>query len=356
MPRSLLWSLVVALGLAGCGEGERDDASGTDVVILPDAPDPGDPADSGDAAIHRDLPPLELPAADCGVTLENYFDRLIDALAGFYSRCSPGDRINFWQNPLHARWMLEGRVRPLQVEYEVRIAKGRLQLDEAVACTYLGLLKEGDCNATRTIPNGLVGTAGPGDACGVDEECPAGYFCRFSNATTCEGSCTARAGEGQPCDGGGCQPGLSCRLNEADEFRCVPSYWIREPGQPCDPATDVCARSFCDGSRCHDLPTPGASCSPGSYCQNGWCDRNLNLCVPYVGAGGQCQSWNSCEDGHYCTPFPEERCAPRLGLGQQCDPKRTSFDFPGVSLACASGLCDGIRKVCTDTPPASSCD
>jgi hypothetical protein len=360
---AILGWVVLAIATAGCGGGNGggDALAGEDLPIGFDVPavdDAAAPDEGGepDAVVRRDLPSMELPDTNCGVTLENYFDRLIDALAGFYARCSPGDRINFWQNPQNTRWMLEGLVRPMEVGYRVRIDQGKLQLDTAVACTYLGLLEDGDCNATRTMNSGLVGTAGPDGACGVDEECPAGYFCRFANATTCEGACAPRVGEGQLCDLGGCQPGFSCRLNDADEFRCVASLYIREPGQDCDPNTDVCARSFCDGSRCRELPTSGVSCSPGSYCRDGWCDRNLGICKPYVGEGGACESWTSCEDGMYCLPFPDERCKPRLDLGETCDPTRNSFDFPGVSLACAGGLCDKLDNVCTDTPPASACD
>ncbi len=358
--------LFLAVGWAACSGGGEGNG-GRDVLIPGDSvasdrveagADPAgiDEETPPDIPGQRDLPVLDLPGADCGVTEADYFDRLVDALAGFYARCSPGDRINFWQNPRNTRWMLEGRIRPMQAEYEARMAAGRLFLDREVACLYLGLLEKGECNATRTMRSGLYGRAGEGDACRLDEECPDSHFCRFPDTTTCDGTCAPRAGEGQLCDIGGCQPGYTCRLDDADEFRCVASYWIRQPGDACDPSTDVCARSFCDGSRCRELPQPGTSCSPGSYCRDGWCDRNLNLCKPYVGAGGACESWTSCEDGHYCLPFPDERCAPRLELGRTCDPKRNSFDFPGVSLACASGMCDKVQNVCTDTPPPSACD
>lgn len=373
----LLKSLVLVVLLsAGCGNAPESDDNGfvIDIVIPvdtvldanigdavePDAVErdhgPQDQGGTADMVVHRDLPSLDLPDTECGVTLDNYFDMLIDALAGFYARCSPGDRINFWQNPKNARWMLEGQIRPMEVEYRVRISKGALSLDKAVACAYLGLLKDGDCNATRTMNSGLVGSVGPGGECGVDEECPDGHFCRFPNSTTCLGECTARVGAGQICDFGGCQPGFACRLNDADEFRCVASFYIRQPGDDCDPETDVCARSFCDGSHCHELPGPGTQCSPGSYCRDGWCDRNLNICKPFVGAGGACETWTSCEDGMYCLPFPDEKCATRLVLGAQCDPTRNSFDFPGVSLACSSGLCDKLNNVCTDSAPASACN
>ncbi len=366
MARAAMFGLaILAAGMAACGGGGEE--PGGDVVFpvdlgsSPDRESPGDAEEPGDGlvpdtAVQRDLPTTELPAPDCGVTLDDYFDRLLLALEGFYARCSPGDRINFWQNPQNARWMLEGQIRPMEVGYRVRIDRGRLSLDPVVACTYLGLLEDGDCNATRTMRGGLVGTAGPGEACGVDEECPEGHFCRFPNSTTCEGECTPQVGEGQLCDAGGCRPGFSCRLNDADEFRCVASYFIRQPGDPCDPDTDVCARSFCDGSTCHELPAPGIACSPGSYCRDGWCDRNLGICKPYMGAGGGCEAWTSCQDGMYCRPYPDETCAPRLGLGQACDPKRNSFDFPGVSLACASGMCDKLGNVCTDTAPPSACE
>jgi hypothetical protein len=344
------------LAITGCGTPSSEADNGFTDLVIGDTQSPEDGTITSDNVGHRDLPATDLPDINCGVTTADYFDRLIESLDGFYGHCSSGDRLNFWQRPANRRWMLEGQVRPVQAAYEVRFNKDKLWVDEAAACTYLALLKDGDCNATRTLSSGLVGDAGDGDACAMDEECPTGFFCRFPNTTVCEGACTAQVGEGQICDFGGCLPGYSCQLNASDEFRCMAKKFIRQPGQNCDAEKDVCAASFCDGSTCRELPGPGTTCSPGQFCKDGWCDRTLNICKPLIGLGADCQSWDTCEDGMYCLPFPEEKCQMRLDLGDECDPTRNSFDFPGVSLACASGLCDKVLNVCTTTPAAPACN
>ena len=354
MLRSARIGIVVAGGLMACGGdgGGSTRDSAADVVF--DAP-AGDDTTAGETG-HRDLPSAEVVDTRCGVSAADYFDRLIAALDAFYGRCSAGDRLNLWEHPLNRRWMLEGTVRPVEAQYAVRFASGKLRVDEASACTYLSLLAGGDCNATRLLSSGLVGDAGAGGACAVDEECPAGFFCRFGSVTACEGVCTAQVGEGEACDPGGCLPGTRCRLDASDQYHCAAAAFLREPGQPCDAAKDVCVRSVCDGATCRELPGPGSTCSAGQYCQGGWCDRTLNLCMAPVGAGNPCEAWDRCQDGHYCTPFPSEFCQPRLALESECDPTRNSFDFPGVSLACASGLCDRVRSRCTTEPPAPACD
>jgi len=349
---------VVSMGLVACGNSSPgSDDGGTEVVLGDVRYDTTPGSDAPQAEVtQRDLPAADTPDPDCGVTSVDYFDRLIAALDGFYARCSPGDRLNFWQRPENRAWMLNGSVRPMEAAYAVRFAAGKLRVDEPAACAYLATLKEGDCNATRTLASGLVGDAEDGEPCALDEECPTGFFCRFASTTVCEGACTAQVGDGQRCDLGGCLAGFRCAPDASDEYRCVPTLVVRQPGESCNPAKDACARSSCDGSTCRELPGPGATCSPGQFCKDGWCDRTLNVCRPLIGAGEACQSWETCQDGMYCTPYPSEFCQPRLALDETCDPKRSSFDFPGVSLACASGLCDRVANRCTTAPPAPACN
>jgi len=318
------------LMLAACGSGGG--GGGTDTVT------PGNDAVGGDTSSGGDA------SAGCGVTADNYFDRVGDALGAYFGRCTTA-ALAFSERPLTFKAMLNNVVEGLKAQYKPLLTSGRVTIDETAACASIEKLNQDSCATIdlSSLSLGLTGTAAAGDPCYVDEECPTGFFCK---ASACPGSCAAAAKAGDGCDASQkCSPGLTCGDNSLCQTKEAMTY--AKAGDSCEAATAICIMSWCDGTTCRAYPGPGGECGEGAApnCSGSYCDGSA--CRNYKEKNEDCERIGECADGLTCQDY---KCTSMGKAGDSCAPS----DEGKPSFDCESGICSE-NKVCTDSQPAPSC-
>jgi hypothetical protein len=217
--------------------------------------------------------------------------------------------------------------------FDASIAAGRISFDGTHARACLDELAAGltcggstpsmpvqapDCNVV-TPRVALGGTCRIFDSTLIATECVGDSYCKQGPSGACDGTCTARATLGQPCD----------LLNDV---RCAQSL-------TCDSATKKCV-----------MPAPpaaaGAACDAQTSCARGYfCDRGAD-----GGASGTCQAQmttgpcttaDACKLPYRCAgPAGAAACAPPKQVGEACTPGQSECDILGY---CGPG------NKCTDT-------
>lgn len=198
-------------------------------------------------------------------------------------------------------------------------------------------LECGVCEAS--VPDGgrceTVGLCGPGSFCDggicrsffatpglqadLGEPCDLGedIYCAPSLYCGEDDTCHARRSLGEACDLGldGCEDGSICRLNAADEPRCVAIVVTEVAGATCgdvDDAYVTCARAArleCEDGRCGRLIGQGEA---GSECRYDFeCESTLCAFIE----GGTCvegglPNGSACDRGEQCASFycVDDRC------------------------------------------------
>jgi hypothetical protein len=223
------------------------------------------------------------------------------------------------------------------------------------------------------------GSAKDGDDCELDEECPAGSFCK--REASCPGSCAPRAGAGDDCFGENdhCQSGLVC--SETTD-KCVQPAG---EGEACEGGSyPNCAPGLiCAGQRETPQPQPGACTPPDQVFVNAEgadCDleatklckvglsctvsldpgpppRARQTCEKPLGSGAECTLGvpDRCPDDEYCDLGPDPgnfiggTCKPLLGPGEACGAARAGNACQAYSV-CDGGTCKEMQRL------GGSCD
>lgn len=188
------------------------------------------------------------------------------------------------------------------------------QLGAAPACHPLELT--GPCDHVVTIPVAV------GAPCALDR-----VPCAGGAGMCSDGTCVARAGEGEPC--GVCAPALECV-----ESTCVPRATpdLGDAGDACT-ETEECAQG---------LACEAAECAAVEACPCG----NLELCGGARTCAPRRTSGQACDEDRECTAelFCDDEtgtCSARPALGQPC----------ARNVICATGLaCDGDGGTCRARP------
>ncbi|MFO0603585.1 MAG: hypothetical protein U0324_10450 [Polyangiales bacterium] len=188
------------------------------------------------------------------------------------------------------------------------------------------------CDTTTHCTAGLA----VGELCGgVDEFCNEGASCQDVNGTR---RCVTDGAAGGYChDDRSCGAGLRCSgVNSGAAVGCNRAYFHcvsgLQPGEPCDPAGDVCPA----GTRC--LTSRGApTCAA----------------APDGAPGGRCRGEaQECDEGAACDGW---RCVRRVARGAACDPTRATSVCADGDTCDAAHPADGARCVAPGTAPGADC-
>jgi hypothetical protein len=227
---------------------------------------------------------------------------------------------------------------------------GRACLDElATALTCAGSTpsmpaQAPDCTVvTPRVP--LGGTCKAFDTTFISQECMGDAYCKQGPNQACDGTCTARATLGQPCDLLNdvlCAQTLTC---DSTMKKCVMPTPAGGAGAACDAMTS-CARGF----YCDRGPDGGASGICQAQRTSGPCTTSDACKLPYrcAGPAGATACAAPKQVGEACTPGQSEcdlfgYCGP----GNKCTDTYVAVGNPcgrigGENYACAQGAyCDG---------------
>jgi hypothetical protein len=308
----------------GEGEGEvEDDPSSLDVVKLADA-----------------LSQFEISCRQprFQAQLDPAFD---DAVIADAAQLSEAYRRNFLS---------------LAQDSDVAVNLGRVN-----ACLASVASPEAACPVAEELPGEdcrgiFVGRVQPNGVCARSEQCAFGYGCTAS-VDQC-GTCVQRNGDGQPCDPGGCLPGLACVRENNDRIcRATPP----PPPAVGDPCTEDanCGQSnitglVCRTQRCAalEIVERQAACDPFVFvglgvrvCRDGLTTTHcvdedndgVGVCTDRGTIGDACDSKDACHGlNAVCR---QETCAPTGQLNDTCG--------QGLAPCTRSLRCDG--GTCRDT-------
>ncbi|MDC0669330.1 hypothetical protein [Nannocystis radixulma] len=177
-------------------------------------------------------------------------------------------------------------------------------------------------------------------------------FCAFDPNTGQPTVCTARRGEGKPCDDdfNACQAALYC---DSSEFKCKPRG---DSGASCE-YSNSCAEglecySYPNGERsCQTLPGEGQSCSNNNYpaCAryDNYCDPN-GTCRKLPLPGEPCLDWNCVPYAVCATNAGSPVCVRRGSLDSDCGPST------GYTQCIGHLFCENDRCVEPDPEPVCS--
>jgi len=186
------------------------------------------------------------------------------------------------------------------------------------------LCGEGTCVEPPSHP-GLGGT------CILDFEgakpavlCGPGLFCSAETSGV-PGVCRALQKKGEPCDPGGCEPGLGCMALGGGPQLCYGTAGLGE---------------LCNGG------APNA-CEPGLTCQITSQDPFTWTCVPRFGLGDWCTSMDECADGLVCV----NHCVPAAFPGDACDVLSDACQ----ASRCEAGVCVAPGPIGAPCANASKC-
>lgn len=261
-----------------------------------------------------------------------------------------------------------------QLDAAVQQGLAIVDADRAAACIELVASSTPGCERPRgTVPLGLC------DAWFYSET-PLSEACSFpicgGGGGYCpEGTCVARPGQDEPCQGYECAPGLLCidgtctapgdtgavcDLDEAcvPPLRCLGGHCaaLANANEPCGAVSDCAVGLDCIGDVC--VAADPAPCAGDDSCGNQRSCIAIPRCAPTSAEGGACLEDAHCDGGLYCdggtcTPLPGDGapcalgtlcgaglgcttdfgdCAPLPGNGEPC-----AFGPMGPS-ACADGL------------------
>jgi len=354
-------SLAVALVASGCYQSH----------LLPEpSRDSGTP-DVRDSAVPPDAPPDASPDAspDAGPPFEEDLSDLIDATCRRVVECdgpityaSAGDCEDIIKR---LTW---GVLVPLWKE---GVADGTLDYQPGRIAACIAAASAASCEDFLTslwLCDIFTGHLEPGQPCRDHQECAGDAYCpqRSTLDSDCNGTCVARAAEGETCsEEPECQRGLHCTRDSV----CVPNVspdGCRAPDNGCgipeftcigDSAThDGVCGPYAEAFR---LPI-GATCDPEfeDYCARpavcalvagrvGIPDAVYRCVAPYE-SSGPCRTGfpDGCPSGQYCAidPFALADvlgvCMPLPGVGVSCAPYRERASLVCErELACDRGTC-----------------
>lgn len=193
------------------------------------------------------------------------------------------------------------------------------------------------CGANVVCASGYCDPDGSICACDQNADCPLPNVCNViatPNACVAPGCGNQVVETGEGCDDGNTSNGDGCNNN------C-----LREIGEPCAGANNVCASGFCDpaGNLCQ--------CNEDTDCPGGFsCDVGLtpNQCVPTGCGDGSEGVGEGCDDGNLNNGDGcNAQCLKELG--QPCT----------TGPVCASGFCDAMICACNenvDCPGVQLCN
>jgi hypothetical protein len=208
----------------------------------------------------------------------------------------------------------------------------------------------------------FVGTKKAGEPCEFDQMCERPLFCRPGADGTCPGTCAAKSGPGEACNGLRqlCADGLTCTGFGDRDGTCVRSKVGR--GEACELGLQCPDGQFCDDAsgRCTDLLGPGAPC-PGFGCRSGLTcagESQSRSCQALPGLGEPCEF--TCAEGLVCHTFDEVCVTAPQKAGDPC----VTAIWPcgvGTGLQCrnSDGTCVGpqpIGTACGGDTGISRCD
>lgn len=267
-------------------------------------------------------------ATECGEPLK--LEDMVHLRSALIDGCEPGSR-------------RESDLRRIAAS----IASGRVRLDAAkqAACRALG---EGD-DAGSPLDDGgtvvepcksmIVGLVAVGGACGYDEECAPGSWCRLGAAGSCQGACVASLKEGAPCAAitDHCEPGTWCLPAPGDAGGASSCMKVPDLGEAC---SDYCMQGSCEGGVCV-LPVPAKE---GEPCQSGGCaegltcaglgDAGTGTCRPLAKEGEACGGGEpACAACLRCSSGTS-RCAKVPAVGDPCAADAGSDWFDTTNLYC----------------------
>lgn len=254
------------------------------------------------------------------------------------------------------------------------IKHGRMRFNSGGAQSCLDAMRSAPCEPTaaqqklqRYCHNIVQPAAGIDTACDGPGECEGGS-CRQTQFL-CEGRCVAHPFPGSVCVPFGgrpeetCDPTTQvCLSDGADGGTGVFTCRLRRQfGQPCTPGADECAFGFvCDEKgRCNDPPRlgRGAPCAAvGTLCDDGVYCAPTGTCTGQKRNAEPCDNVIACENGLLCLGLqtaagqvtrPGE-CHGFVDLGGSCDPAADAF-----ATGCpASQQCDPTGTCKSDGQPA----
>ncbi|WP_164015272.1 hypothetical protein [Pyxidicoccus trucidator] len=317
-------------------------------------------------------------AACGGDDPEDFGEQVVEAFCEREARCGVYASADTCEESLRQRgwetWM------GLGTRYEAALESGRLSFDEEAAERCLDAIRDRDCRlpalSEAAMSRGIeydpscqvLRAQRTEGACLAHAECGESGFCRYTEASGCQGTCTPRHGEGGPGEWPEhCAPGLvpgadgtcqrargegeTCHEVGEDASRdppCAAGLWCDRGSNTCRPTGaegDACAfeqdrpcgASFiCEAGRCERRPPEGRACTAPaaqSALQAHRCQRDLfcdadaeqpGTCRERREEGAACRNFSECATDLYCAGAEPEsgtwgRCQKRPGAGEACE-------------------------------------
>lgn len=328
----------------------------------------------------KPTPPASLQAA-CADLTARFSDKIstcLGILPEYLATTSSGPPCPIWTNAEQ-----KGRM-----AYVPGNALACLNLVSAFGCQ--AILGPAFDSATQVCRDAFAGRVAASGSCGDDFECQKGSYCSFA-ASSCPGTCTRYANQGEVCSSTQCAPGLYCNTAVPPTCqawsppvglggRCAGPGTYCDEGLYCDSGTGNCAARpgvggactaagappclvglDCIGGVCARPKLPGAACTPGAgECVRGafcfilgpsqTCVRYPTPASPVTACGslsGQAENVD-CIDG-YCkiaAAATSGNCTSFIPVGQACDPTSSSRQC-GPDASCPSPA--PLPPVCTSS-------
>jgi hypothetical protein len=231
---------------------------------------------------------------------ENWCYALSDLAVEWLASCEP---MTPAYQDFYYRMYTEGFLDCATVQDRVDAGALRYDADQGKAC--LEQADSVDCWGEPTACDAaLTGNVGPGGACTSEMECRSDTQ-GCDTSMTCPGTCRPLSDVSESCYGqSDCLPGLYCDFNYLPNT-CQPrlSAWATcASGDPPERCADGYFCGFDGAQRCIPRPGPGQGCNPTTApCAEGmgiWCDVTTCVAIPTAPSpiGGRC-------DGlYYCDP------------------------------------------------------
>lgn len=319
-------------------------------------------------------------AACGGDEAEDFGKQVVEAYCEREARCGVYASADTCEDSLLERdgdvWM------GLGTRYEEALESGRLSFDEGGAERCVEAIRNRDCRlpavSEDAMSRGIEHDPSCGqvlraerteEACVAHGECGESGFCRYTEASGCQGTCAPRRSEG----GGAewpthCAPGLVQNESEltcqrprsegetcyeivedfARDFPCAAGLWCERSsntcrwrgseGDACSHEQDrPCGSTFrCVEGRCERRTPEGAACLAPSWqsasyanpCQlDLFCDadgQQSGTCRERREEGDACRNFSECATDLYCDGAEPEsgtwgRCEKRPGPGDACE-------------------------------------